>query len=74
VRFLEPMIATLLTGHRKVPPYGMKGGGEGQTGSNYVKRANGMLEELGTTAEVSLDAGDSIIIKTPGGGGFGKAN
>ena len=74
VRFLEPMTATLLTGHRKVPPYGMNGGAEGQTGSNCVKRANGMLEALGTTAEVSLDAGDSIIIKTPGGGGYGKTN
>ncbi|SCG00680.1 5-oxoprolinase (ATP-hydrolysing), partial [Streptomyces sp. MnatMP-M17] len=27
IRFLEPMTVTLLTGHRKVPPYGMAGGG-----------------------------------------------
>ena len=26
VRFLEPMTAAILSGHRKVPPYGMKGG------------------------------------------------
>ena len=69
VRFLEPMIATLLTGHRKVPPYGLNGGGTGQLGLNFVKRENGLLEELGTTAEVKLNANDSIIIKTPGGGG-----
>ncbi|MCK5896043.1 MAG: hydantoinase B/oxoprolinase family protein [Cocleimonas sp.] len=71
VRFLEPMTATLLTGHRKIPPYGMKGGLAGKVGVNHVKRNNGALETLGTVAEVSLKAGDSIIIKTPGGGGYG---
>ncbi|MCF6189484.1 MAG: hydantoinase B/oxoprolinase family protein [Cocleimonas sp.] len=72
VRFLEPMTATLLTGHRKVPPYGMAGGSAGKVGKNIVKRANGEQEDLGTTAEVALNTGDSIIIKSPGGGGYGK--
>jgi 5-oxoprolinase (ATP-hydrolysing) len=72
VRFLETMTATLLTGHRKIPPYGMDDGHAGQTGVNRVKRANGLVEDLGTVAEVHLEAGDSIIIKTPGGGGYGK--
>ena len=73
VRFLESMTATLLTGHRKVPPYGMNGGVDGQIGVNSVKRANGLMEDLGTVAEVHLEAGDSVIIKTPGGGGYGKS-
>ena len=72
VRFLEPMTATLLTGHRTVPPYGMAGGSSGKVGKNIVERANGEQEDLGTTAEVALNAGDSIIIKSPGGGGYGK--
>jgi 5-oxoprolinase (ATP-hydrolysing) len=72
VRFLEPMIATLLTGHRKIPPYGMAGGEAGSVGINIVERANGEQENLGTTAEVALDIGDSIIIKSPGGGGYGN--
>ena len=71
VRFLEPVTATLLTGHRKIPPYGMNGGESGQLGENTVIRANGLMEDLGTTAEVSLQSGDTIIIKTPGGGGYG---
>jgi len=74
VRFLEPMTATLLTGHRKVPPYGMAGGSTGKVGENIVERANGKRENLGTTAEVSLNTGDSIIIKSPGGGGYGDSN
>ena len=73
LRFLEPMTATLLTGHRKVPPYGMAGGGTGKVGVNIVERTNGQKETLGTTAEVALNAGDSIIIKSPGGGGYGSA-
>ena len=72
VRFLEPMTATLLTGHRKVPPYGMAGGEAGKVGINIVERADGEQEDLGTTAEVALNAGDSIIIKSPGGGGYGN--
>ncbi len=72
VRFLEPMTATLLTGHRQVAPYGMAGGEAGSVGVNIVERANGKREKLGTTAEIALNAGDSIIIKSPGGGGYGN--
>jgi 5-oxoprolinase (ATP-hydrolysing) len=72
VRFLEPMTATLLTGHRQVAPYGMAGGEAGSVGMNIIERANGEQDNLGTTAEVALDIGDSIIIKSPGGGGYGK--
>ena len=72
VRFLEPMTATLLTGHRKVPPYGMAGGDSGKVGENIVERVSGERHNLGTTAEVALNPGDSIIIKSPGGGGYGN--
>ena len=72
IRFLQAMTATLLTGHRKIPPYGLKGGKPGKTGKNQLKRANGEIQTLGTTAQVSLNAGDSIIIKTPGGGAYGS--
>lgn len=73
IRFLEPMTATLLTGHRKIPPYGMAGGSPAATGINQVKRANGKVETLGTTAEIALKQNDTVIIKTPGGGGYGKS-
>jgi N-methylhydantoinase B/oxoprolinase/acetone carboxylase alpha subunit len=66
------MTATLLTGHRKIPPYGMAGGEAGKVGKNTVVRSNGAQQDLGTTAEVSLNNGDSIIIESPGGGGYGK--
>ena len=34
VRFLEPMTATILSGHRRVAPYGMAGGAPGAVGHN----------------------------------------
>ncbi|HSA88357.1 MAG TPA: hydantoinase B/oxoprolinase family protein, partial [Burkholderiales bacterium] len=34
LRFLEPMTAAILSGHRRVPPHGLAGGSPGQTGRN----------------------------------------
>ena len=39
VRFLEPMTAAILSGHRLVQPHGMAGGEPGQPGRNYVVRS-----------------------------------
>jgi 5-oxoprolinase (ATP-hydrolysing) len=73
LRFLEPMTAAILSGHRHVPPHGMAGGAAGQVGRNRVRRADGTLLELGACAEVQMRPGDSMIIETPGGGGYGSA-
>ena len=72
LRFLEPMTAAILSGHRKVPPYGAAGGEPGQTGRNSVVRADGTCEELGSTDRTEMNANDVIVIETPGGGGFGQ--
>ncbi|HET9350792.1 MAG TPA: hydantoinase B/oxoprolinase family protein, partial [Burkholderiales bacterium] len=41
VRFLEPMTAAILSGHRLVRPHGLRGGEPGAPGRNYVLRADG---------------------------------
>ena len=69
--FNEPMTVTTLSSHRKVPPLGAQGGGAGKTGENAVRRANGCIETLQGDDQVELSPGDSFIMKTPGGGGFG---
>ena len=69
--FLEPMTATLLTSHRRVPPHGLAGGEAGHCGRNRVVRADGSYETLGGNASVELSFADSVLIETPGGGGFG---
>jgi 5-oxoprolinase (ATP-hydrolysing) len=65
------MTAAILSGHRRVPPYGMAGGEPGQPGRNAVERADGTVLELGGCAECDLGAGDVFVIETPGGGGYG---
>ncbi len=71
VRFLEPMTAAILSGHRLVRPHGMAGGGPGQPGRNSVLRADGSSLELGPFDQVEMGAGDVFVIETPGGGGYG---
>jgi 5-oxoprolinase (ATP-hydrolysing) len=71
IKFREPMTAALLANRRRVPPFGLEGGGSGALGKGRVERADGEVIELPATAEVQLRAGDVFVIETPGGGGFG---
>ena len=71
--FLEPMTATLLSSNRRLPPFGLKGGEPGRCGENSVRRANGTERTLEGNDEVEMHTNDTLIIKTPGGGGFGRA-
>jgi 5-oxoprolinase (ATP-hydrolysing) len=73
VRFLEPMVAAILAGHRRIPPYGMAGGEPGALGRNWVERADGARTELSYADETEVRPGDVFVIETPGGGGFGPA-
>jgi 5-oxoprolinase (ATP-hydrolysing) len=71
VKFLEPMQANILSGHRKIPPYGLAGGGSGAVGINTVEHADGSVTHLAGTDQIDLKAGDVFVIQTPGGGGYG---
>ena len=71
MRFLEPMTAAILSGHRLVQPHGMAGGHPGRPGRNGVIRADGTQVELGPCDRIDVAAGDVFVIETPGGGGYG---
>ncbi|MEN6542257.1 hydantoinase B/oxoprolinase family protein [Parvibaculum sp.] len=73
IRFREKMTVSILSTHRIVPPFGLEGGASAALGENEIRRADGRVEELSGSDQVELDAGDAIIIRTPGGGGFGPA-
>jgi len=72
IRFLERMECAILSGFRKVRPFGTQGGEDGQLGENWVRRKDGRIERLKGSDQTVLDPGEAIIIKTPTGGGFGK--
>ena len=74
VRFLEPMTAAILSSHRRVPPYGLSGGGNGEPGRNSVVRTDGSTEVLLGADRTEMATGDIFVIETPGGGGWGRAN
>jgi 5-oxoprolinase (ATP-hydrolysing) len=71
LRFLEPVMVSTLSGHRRVPPYGLAGGSPGALGRNRVERADGSVVEMAGCDSVDLRAGDQLVIDTPGGGGYG---
>jgi 5-oxoprolinase (ATP-hydrolysing) len=66
------MECTLLTGHRRVRPFGLAGGEAGQIGENWVRRKDGTMERLQGCDATTLEAGEAVIIQTPTAGGYGK--
>ncbi|HEY8473246.1 MAG TPA: hydantoinase B/oxoprolinase family protein [Natronosporangium sp.] len=74
IRFREPMTVSTLSGHRRVPPYGMAGGQPGALGRNAVERVDGTVVELAGADSIEVGEGDVLVIETPGGGGYGPPN
>ena len=72
-RFLEPMTVGLLSGSRRVAPFGLAGGGDGECGFNQLERADGTVEPLPGCIQLEVEPGDCLTIATPGGGGWGSA-
>jgi 5-oxoprolinase (ATP-hydrolysing) len=73
IRFLERMDCAILSSFRNVRPYGLEGGEPGECGENWVRRNSGAMERLEGCDQTVLDPGEAVIIKTPTGGGFGRA-
>lgn len=81
IEFLSKEIQVSILSERRVfAPYGLAGGGDGQSGLNiWVKKeeetsSNAAGERrinLGGKTTVKFKRGDRIIVNTPGGGGWG---
>ena len=72
IELLAPTEVTLLAERRRVPPYGLAGGGAGATGRDWVVR-DGRARRIAGKATFAAEPGDRLRIETPGGGGFGRA-
>ncbi|MEQ0781740.1 hydantoinase B/oxoprolinase family protein, partial [Mycobacterium tuberculosis] len=69
-----PMKLRTISGQRRVWPYGMAGGCPGELGRNRVERAAGSTGELAGCGSTHVEPGDTLVIETPGGGGYGPAS
>ena len=74
IRFERKMTAAILSNRREIAPYGMSGGEPGQCGENRVERSDGRVEYLKGADQAEMQPGDTFIIETPGGGGYGTVN
>lgn len=72
IRAQRKLDFAILSGHRRIAPFGLNGGEPGELGANAVRRNDGTIEQLGGCAHTVLEAGEAFIITTPTGGGFGK--
>lgn len=72
VQFCTPLSITLLAEHRVESPYGMKGGHNGAIGQQYLLKKDGKKITLSGKEQLQVVEGDSLVIMTPGGGGYGE--
>ena len=85
IKFRIPVQVSILSERRVFRPYGLCGGQDAACGQNFwVRRINNREPKREETSEerkinlggkntASMQAGDRIIIMTPGGGGWGRA-
>ena len=71
IKVLTETVVTLLGERRRHRPWGLAGGGPGELGSDYLRR-DGKWEPVPAKASITLQAGEVISLRSPGGGGWGS--
>ena len=65
-------VLSVLAERTKIPPWGLFGGKPGAKGEYYLIKANGKRVKLKSKCTVKMEKGDIFVVRTPGGGGYGK--
>ncbi len=71
IEFLTEGELSLLSDRRTTAPYGLAGGGPGATGQTIMIR-HGKRKRVASKTNMRIAAGDRLVIRTPGGGGWGR--
>jgi N-methylhydantoinase B len=71
-RITGPCRINLKIERTKCPPWGLLGGGEGKTAEVEIRKTDGSVLKV-FKGDHPLVAGDQVVIRSGGGGGFGPA-
>ncbi|MCP4201922.1 MAG: hydantoinase B/oxoprolinase family protein [bacterium] len=70
--FLEPLTVSVLSQHREEGPFGLEGGGAGRPGRQWIETSSGERRPLAGVDGCRVGPGDRLVVRTPGGGGWGR--
>jgi N-methylhydantoinase B len=73
IEFGAAATVSLLGERRRIRPWGLEGGGPGACGEDYLIRPGRAPERLPGKITFEVETNDRLLIRTPGGGGWGKA-
>ncbi|HEY7565130.1 MAG TPA: hydantoinase B/oxoprolinase family protein, partial [Acidimicrobiia bacterium] len=71
LEFLEPAVLSLIGERRRTQPWGLAGGGPGACGEDWLLRPGAVPERLPGKVTLEVHPGDRLLVRTPGGGGWG---
>ncbi|WXG47511.1 MAG: hydantoinase B/oxoprolinase family protein [Candidatus Atabeyarchaeum deiterrae] len=63
---------SILAERNKIAPWGLNGGREAARGAYFLLRSDGTQRKIGSKSSFKMNGGDTLIVRTPGGGGYGS--
>lgn len=63
---------SILAERHKIAPWGLRGGREAAKGEFFLASTDGTQTKISSKTTFKMKKGDTLIIRTPGGGGYGN--
>jgi N-methylhydantoinase B len=73
ILFLADATLSLIGERRRHRPWGLAGGEPGASGEDWLIQGGGGRERLPAKCTIPVQAGDRVLVLTPGGGGWGQS-
>ena len=74
IAFDAAATVSLMGERRRHRPWGLEGGGPGAAGEDWLLHRDGSRRRLPGKVTIEVEAGDRLLILTPGGGGWGTSS